>query len=192
MERKIHDIGEHILVFEGFFSDIFCDTSIEEFELMDKAGLTYGRDQDTLGIKDTAVGIRELTGSTLPHVQELTHIINNEILEEFYKKYPIRDNYEKIALDGAKLQRTQPTEGYHQWHMEHCNEVNSKQTLLAWGLFLNDVEEGGELEFLYQSKRVKPKKGDFVLWPGGFTHMHRGNPPLQGIKYIYTGWISYI
>ena len=47
--------------------------------------------------------------------------------------------------------------------MEHCNEVNSKQTLLAWGLFLNDVEEGGELEFLYQSKRIKPKKGDFVL-----------------------------
>ena len=69
------------------------------------------------------------------------------------------------------------------------NGVVSKYTFILYTL---DVEEGGELEFLYQSKRIKPKKGDFVLWPGGFTHMHRGNPPLQGIKYIYTGWISYI
>ena len=25
----------------------------------------------------------------------------------------------------------------------------------------------------------------------GYTHHHRGNPPISGVKYIYTGWFRY-
>jgi len=57
-------------------------------------------------------------------------------------------------------------------------------------VFLNDVDEGGETEFLYQNKRIAPKKGRMVIWPSSFTHTHRGNPPLSGSKYIITGWIE--
>jgi len=56
---------------------------------------------------------------------------------------------------------------------------------------LNDVKEGGETEFLYQSVRVSPKKGTLVIWPAAFTHVHRGNPPLSGTKYIMTSWLEY-
>ena len=58
-------------------------------------------------------------------------------------------------------------------------------------IYLNDVEEGGETEFLYQSIRVAPKAGTLLIWPAGFTHTHRGNPPLSGDKYIATGWVQY-
>ena len=57
---------------------------------------------------------------------------------------------------------------------------------------MNDVEEGGETEFLYQSFRVKPKAGTLILFPSFFTHTHRGNPPLKGVKYLATGWIHLI
>ena len=40
--------------------------------------------------------------------------------------------------------------------MEHSGQMDSYRSICAWGLFLNDVEEGGELEFLYQSIRVQP------------------------------------
>jgi hypothetical protein len=56
-------------------------------------------------------------------------------------------------------------------------------------VYLNDVDEGGETEFLYQQVKIKPKRGTVVIWPGGFTHLHRGNPPLKN-KYIATGWLS--
>ena len=60
-----------------------------------------------------------------------------------------------------------------------------------YGALINDVEEGGETEFLYQSKRVESKKGRIVICPSGFTHTHRGNPPLKGNKYMINGWIEF-
>ena len=48
-------------------------------------------------------------------------------------------------------------------------------------VYLNDVTEGGETEFLYQKCRFKPKKM-WIVWPAQFTHVHRGNPPCQLIN----------
>ena len=59
-------------------------------------------------------------------------------------------------------------------------------------VYLNDVEEGGETEFLVQSKRVAPKKGRVVIFPTTYTHYHSGNPPLSGDKYILNMWAQYV
>ena len=57
-------------------------------------------------------------------------------------------------------------------------------------LYLNYVDDGGETEFLYQHKRFKPEAGKLLIWPAPWTHLHRGNPPLKGEKYIITSWIE--
>jgi hypothetical protein len=59
-------------------------------------------------------------------------------------------------------------------------------------LYLNDVEEGGETEFLHQGKRIKPTKGTLILAPASYTHAHRGNPPLSNDKIIITSWVEFI
>jgi hypothetical protein len=92
-------------------------------------------------------------------------------------------------LSDFKIQKTLPTEGYHMWHCEVDHQYTNR--IMAYTLYLNDVEDGGETEFLYQSLRLKPKQGTVVLWPAGYTHMHRGNPPLSGEKYIVTGWVEW-
>ena len=63
--------------------------------------------------------------------------------------------------------------------------------MLVWTVYLNDIDKGGETEFLYQSERIKAKKGRVVFFPANWTHIHRGNPPLSETKYIATGWYNF-
>ena len=80
-----------------------------------------------------------------------------------------------------------PTEGYHGWHSETNNIACASRTLV-WSVYFNDVEEGGETEFLYQNRRELPRQGDVLIFPAGYTHTHRGNPPIGGDKYLITSW----
>jgi len=88
-----------------------------------------------------------------------------------------------------KIQKTLPTEGFHVWHVEYGKGYDLEKRAFVFSIYLNDVEEGGETEFLHFSKRVKPKTGRIVIWPAAFPYVHRGNPPLSGEKYILTSWL---
>jgi hypothetical protein len=60
-------------------------------------------------------------------------------------------------------------------------------------VYLNDIKQGGETEFLNQAMRVQPEAGKVVIFPAYFTHVHRGNPVLSAQdKYILTGWFEYV
>lgn len=116
--------------------------------------------------------------------------VMNICFEMYSDKYEELTNME-LRHSYFNIQQTKPAEGYHVWHCE--NTANgTTQRVLATMLYLNDDFEGGETEFLYQTSRIEPKTGRVVIWPAHFTHVHRGNPPLSGEKYIATGWIEQV
>jgi len=88
-----------------------------------------------------------------------------------------------------KIHKVRKTEGYHTWHYEK-NQSEYLDRLMAYMTYLEVPKEGGETEFLHQSLRVDPIVGRTLIWPAGFTHMHRGNPPLEGEKMYITGWFN--
>ena len=96
---------------------------------------------------------------------------------------------EPFHFTNIKIQKTLPTEGYHVWHLEHGVGYGIEPRAFVFSIYLNEVEEGGETEFINFSKRVKPKTGRIAIWPAGFPYVHRGNPPLSGEKYILTSWM---
>lgn len=128
-----------------------------------------------------------------PYFPDLAKDINEDILtnafSHYVKEFPFLQTRGEWFTGTVLLQKTSPSEGYHTWHCEDAT-YSDVSRMVAWMVYLNDVEEGGETEFLYQSLRIKPKANMAVLWPGSFTHIHRGNPPLSGDKYILTGWFS--
>jgi len=84
--------------------------------------------------------------------------------------------------------------GYPYWHSEIYPQKNSIEALhrnLLFMFYLNDVEEGGETEFVYQNVKIQPKAGTMVIAPAGFTHTHRGNVPKSDNKYILTSWVLF-
>eukprot|EP01093_Parvamoeba_rugata_P000003 TRINITY_DN0_c0_g1_i4.p1 TRINITY_DN0_c0_g1~~TRINITY_DN0_c0_g1_i4.p1 ORF type:complete len:234 (-),score=51.19 TRINITY_DN0_c0_g1_i4:1851-2552(-) len=84
--------------------------------------------------------------------------------------------------------------GYPYWHSEVYPQAPHNEALhrvLLFMFYLNDVEDGGETEFYYQDKAVKPKAGRMVIAPAYFTHTHRGQIPRSNDKYILTSWLLF-
>ena len=182
--------NQHIGVYENAFSDEWCNKIIDYFNVnYSESFLRSSDDGAQLGTRDRTV---EINNQSLQ--EEFCTVFENTIYPLYQHNYffgpPKTFNY-----TGFKIQKTFPTEGYHVWHAElpSTNHVEEKELMTRFGvytLYLNDVEEGGETEFLYQSLRIPPKKGTLCIFPSYFTHIHRGNPPLSGEKYILTGWIN--
>jgi hypothetical protein len=83
---------------------------------------------------------------------------------------------------------------YNYWHSEifpQLGENNALHRNLLFLIYLNDVEDGGETDFFYQEKSIKPKAGTMVIAPCGFTHTHRGNVAVSSDKYVLTSWMLF-
>ncbi|MBB5205544.1 hypothetical protein HNQ51_002863 [Inhella inkyongensis] len=118
------------------------------------------------------------------------------------------DNFERLGAPHAmdlmrQLYRLGPIQmqkylqgqgNYNYWHCETYPAQPDAETLhraLLFMVYLNDVDEGGETDFYYQGRSLKPRAGTLVIAPAGFTHTHRGRVPLSGDKYILTSWILF-
>ena len=108
-------------------------------------------------------------------------------LMQYFEWHPFLKNFNYHSTT-CLLQKTNPTEGYHDWHSESNNIACANRTLV-WSVYFNDLENSGETEFLYQKRKINPKAGRVLIFPGSFTHLHRGNPPYAS-KYIATGWLA--
>lgn len=114
--------------------------------------------------------------------------VTDQCIKKYLEKYGVLSE-NKLMMKDVKIQRTSVGGGFHKWHYE-ANPLEYTDRVLVTQLYLNDNFDGGETEFLYLHKRIKPEKGSVIIYPAGFTHTHRGNPPLTGEKYIITGWIN--
>ena len=110
----------------------------------------------------------------------------NKCLEEYILRYQIQ-LYTPVYAYGFKLHKVKKGEGYHVYHYED-NSHDGRNRVFAFHTCIKAPEEGGETEFLHQSKRFKQEVGQTLIWPTGFTHQHRGNPVLEGEKIYLTGW----
>ena len=123
----------------------------------------------------------------IPPTKEYFNFLQ-ECLKSYMEKYAIQ-YHGPIFNDIFKVHKVRQTEGYHVWHYEK-SVYKHLDRLLAYMTYIEVPKEGGETEFLHQSLRVDPIVGRTLIWPAGFTHMHRGNPPLDGEKMYITGWFT--
>tara|TARA_R100000734_G_C3316160_1_gene108538 strand:+ start:918 stop:1484 length:567 start_codon:yes stop_codon:yes gene_type:complete len=115
----------------------------------------------------------------------------NGCIQDYLKHYNLGP-HETFVVNN--LQYYPPGGGFKQWHCERARYGSPSypivQRALVYMTYLNDVNDEGETEFLYQQVKVKPKKGLTLIWPSDFTHTHRGIPSMTEEKYIATGWFN--
>ena len=189
---------DFIGVWENFIPSYFCDHVVDLFNRIEhdynalavsevKEPIWDGSVQfemKNLGRKDKAI--------LLQHTDiGLTYETNRYLISCFQHYCNQYGQLQTIPMFNPdyKLQKTEKGGGYHIWHHE-SSEFDTQHRQLVWMIYLNDLPDdaGGETEFLYQHRRIKPSKGTVVIWPAGLTHVHKGNTVLHGEKYILTGW----
>ena len=113
-------------------------------------------------------------------------------LTECFKSYKKRYSIEfggALYNDVFKIHKVRKSEGYHRWHYEKGNSSDIDR-LMVYMTYLEVPKKGGETEFLHQSLRIDPVVGRTLIWPAGYTHMHRGLMPLDVEKMYISGWIT--
>ena len=199
MQEKKNSIKDFIGVYDGYVPDQACDEAIKLFNKYQEFNKVFSRFTSE-GVTQDIKNDKQLFCTPEILIEEEFNVdklkllmVNFDIaLRHYYTETNIKKyTGDNIITDHVKIQKTIPGQGYHVWHTERYSERDGIKRVLAYTIYLNTVEEGGETEFLYQSQRVKPIKGRVVIWPANFPYVHRGNPPLSGEKYIVTSWINY-
>lgn len=183
-------------MYENVFPEHFCQHLIDEFERCNRDGITSTRRQSEDANKtfksDTHLfaNYRDYQLSKFDEESSLDIFWNGlqECFEDYSEEYDILKEI-GLSCNNIKLQKTNPGEGYHVWHCERNHLNGNENRELVYAIYLNDIEEAGETEYLYQRLRIPPKENTCVIWPAGFTHPHRGNAVYgDKSKYIITGW----
>jgi hypothetical protein len=194
MKEKTVNITNFIGVYDNYITKDECDKAIQLYEEQNKFNNTLNRiasekqsilqkqDQQFFAVNNNIdIWWESLKSMMVNFDLAWNHYVKNTGADEAYGI--------PFHFTSLKIQKTLPTEGYHIWHIEHNKGFDNEPRAFVFSIYLNDVEEGGETEFLHFSKRVKPKTGRIVIWPAAFPYLHRGNPPLSGEKYILTSWM---
>ena len=192
------NVKDTIGVYPGTLSEELCDRLIEAFHEYE--------DHHYQGV--TASGLdkrfKDTTDFDIMKVPELEDLVSqvveaaNEKIDLYVRRFRTTDEFnthEYLFGNGTyypvwQLQRYEKSVGHFKSFHTEGEYSEFYNRIFAVMFYLNDVDEGGETEFLYYPKRVKAKAGRFILWPAGYTHTHRGNPPISNTKYIVTGWME--
>ena len=137
-------------------------TPIENYRVAENAWI-YSDTELTTKIKKI---ISNKTGLPIEH-QEKIHIVKYNVGGEY------KTHHDFFHLNTDYYENTMKSGG---------------QRVVSCLFYLNDEFEGGETE-LWGEKRIKPEKGNLLLFPAHWAFPHTGKMPISHDKYIITGWL---
>lgn len=175
-----------ILTVDGLLTKEECKETIQKIDDLIAGGLCHEAPV-TLSRKDECIHVGIVGMQGIEVTNTFLDRFTSAVLPEYINRFPILQ-YKQLGVVEAKAQRTPAGGGFHDWHCEASDGLTANRWL-TYTLYLNDDFEGGETEFLHQNCRTEPVAGRCSVFPAGFLHTHRGNPPINGTKYIITGWV---
>ncbi len=198
VEHEINKLDNFIC---GWYLDdtSVCDELIEFHKLNPQKHKGYVGNAITKTQTEINANVKDSTDSSLfAAPQPLIHkyVIDNLQLaaDAYVTKYPCANSYAPWSVvEQPNIQHYAPGGGFKVWHTErgtHAQPQGARH--LVFMTYLNDVEDGGETEFLHQKIKVKPEKGLTLIWGSDWTFTHRGIPSPSQEKYIVTGWYSFV
>ena len=175
--------------YKGAFSKEECEEIIKHINFFennstlfyDKSGLHL---EDNLTLNATWDYDVDLTATSRIAQSIIPKI--SPCIDEYLQAVSVLNRNRYLVYD-CKIKKIPQGGGFHNWHFEN-GAIGATPRTFVIQVYLNGGFEGGETEFLYQNRREEAVEGDVLIFPAGYTHTHRGNPPIGGHKYLATTW----
>jgi hypothetical protein len=91
---------------------------------------------------------------------------------------------------GYLWQMYEANSGFYKEHIDgECWSPHVANRVLAFVVYINDVEEGGETYFRHQDIYVKPERGAVAIFPTSWTHPHQAMVPKSNDKLIISSFL---
>ncbi len=192
-DYKKYDFDESSFIGGWYIPEEICDELIE----------TYNNNEDkwSPGAIGTSIKVEETIKKSTEffikpneyhlYLKNYIHHLNN-VIENYKEIYPycsLRMN-EWTINSTIKIQHYKPGEGFKQWHCENNGSGYFKSRHLVFMTYLTNTKNAGT-EFYHQNIKVPCKKGLTIIWPAGWTHIHRGMITKNEEKTIITGWYNF-
>ncbi len=95
-----------------------------------------------------------------------------------------------LRCTGYNIQHYKKDEGHFKWHFDALGP-GAWDRQLAVIVYLNSIADGGETCFHRQNLKIKPVAGDALFFPTFWTHLHCGEIPKSGDKYVISSFIRF-
>ncbi|HIP94628.1 MAG TPA: 2OG-Fe(II) oxygenase, partial [Leucothrix sp.] len=149
---SIQEVAPHSFIYEkkNALPDFLCDDMVARFEA-NEADQYQGRVGVDMNSNTDLKKTTDVIASGKSHWKDVDNNLFRSLamaLKEFKEIYPYFSDMTRFKDMGYNLQRYQEGEYYH-WHVDSDNlGIASRQLVALW--YLNDVEEGGTTDFVFQ------------------------------------------
>jgi len=136
-------------------------------------------------ISESVPETEEELNKTLHKINKTVSDVIKRCIDDYSKSWGIDINhYEPLNY----VKYSYPSD-YFEFHIDHS--PNSVRTV-SGVLYLNDNYDGGELHFpRLDGLMIKPKAGDFVVFPSTYLYGHESRPMRRGTKYSVVAFTDY-
>lgn len=110
-----------------------------------------------------------------------------KVIWTYVNDYAVRYKVAFSGMEHININRYKVGQRYN----DHMDDGPGANRVISALLYLNDVEEGGETEFLFFNEAVKPVAGRLVIFPSNYAYTHVAHPPTKGIKYSAAAWFNH-
>lgn len=187
------DLRDYVLVVDDAIDSSMCQFAIDAYEHLvearEKCDNPNGMHFHQLNITAQSIVYEQLE-SLQKYMSEASRFYT----EVYKSRVPDTDFWPKnYGFEEFRLKKYEPN-GVDQFagHIDAAN-LSSARRFLVFFWYLNDVETGGETEFLNSlDLKVKPKQGRLLMFPPLWTFPHRGCKPISGPKYILGSYLHFV
>ena len=168
-------------VYDNALSPDFCQGVIQRFE---------NDARKSRGMVGEGTYRPDFKGTTELDFQTVTQgwedVINtvNRSLMHFLRQYMSQwgEAFQSVEIhhEGFRMARYNPGQQFD-WHSDNIAGTYTRVMTAMWDL--NTVDEGGETEYKWLGRKIKPVEGRLMICPVGWTYYHRGIAPVSGPKY---------